>query len=47
MNTSIENAVCVTEFAKKKVFEQLMLADASSARHCHDSLRMRRNMDES
>ena len=31
----------------KKVFEQLMLADASSARHCHDSLRMRRNMDES
>ena len=33
MNTSIENIV-YTEFTKKKVFEQLTLAVACSARRC-------------
>ena len=32
MNASIANIVVYTEFTKKKVFEQLMLAAVSSAR---------------
>ena len=36
MNTSIENIVVYTEFTKMKVFEQLTLVAASSARRRHD-----------
>lgn len=37
MNASIENIVCVQEFAKKTVFEQLTVAVACSASRRHGS----------